>query len=427
LRWYKVLDALRNALRIGDLRSKILYTALLLVVYRIGCHVPVPGVDAKQLAELLGTGEGNIFGFLDLFSGGALGRFTIFAMGVNPYITASIIIQLLTIVIPYLEELQKEGVEGRKKIQQYVRYGTVVLGVVQAFSITIVARNWGVVSNPNFFTLTLIIVTLTAGTSFLMWLGEKISEHGIGNGISLIIFTGIIARLPLGIIQAFQGVGQGGISIFSLLLFAVLAVVVIAGIVFVQEGQRRIPVQYAKRMIGRRMYGGQSTHIPLRVNMAGVIPVIFASSLLTLPLTIAQFIPALSGIANVINYGTVGYNLLYAGLVIFFTYFYTAVTFNPVEVANNMKKNGGFIPGLRPGRPTSEYLERVLNRITLFGAVFLAFIAVLPYIMAGVTRMPTQFLYFGGTGLLIVVGVALDTMKQIEAHLLLRHYEGFMR
>lgn len=420
-----MLEALRNALRIGDLRTKILFTAALLIVYRIGSHVPVPGVDASQLAEILGVGQGNIFGFLDLFSGGALGRFTVFAMGVNPYITSSIIVQLLQIVIPQLEEMAKEGVDGRKRLQQYTRYGTVVFAIIQALGILAMARP--VIINPGFFSYTLIIVTLTAGTCFLMWLGEKITQHGIGNGISLIIFTGIIARLPYGFIQALQGVGKGGVSIISMLVFAVLAVAIIAGVVLVQEGQRRIPVQYAKRMVGRRMYGGQSTHIPLRVNQAGVIPVIFASSLLVFPLTLAQYIPALKVLQRLMGYGTWGYNLLYAALVIFFTYFYTAVTFNPVEVANNMKKNGGFIPGLRPGRPTSEYLDRVLTRITLFGALFLAVIAVMPYLMASVTRMPTQFLYFGGTGLLIVVGVALDTMKQIEAHLLLRHYEGFMK
>lgn len=422
-----MLGALRNALKIEDLRSKIMYTAALLVVFRLGSHVPVPGVNAAALAESLGVGQGNIFGFLDLFSGGALGRFTIFAMGVNPYITASIIVQLLQIVIPALDEMAKEGVEGRKKLQQYTRYGTVVLGIIQGFSITMLARNMGVVTNPSFFTLSLIVVTLTAGTIFLMWLGEKITEKGIGNGVSLIIFTGIIARLPYGFIQSVQSVGKGGVNPLSFIMFLVLGVVVIAGVVMVQEGQRRIPVQYAKRVVGRRMYGGQSTHIPLRVNQAGVIPVIFASSVLTFPLTLAQFVPALGGITRVMGYGTIGYNLVYVALVVFFTYFYTAVTFNPVEIANNMKKNGGFIPGLRPGRPTAEYLDRVLTRITVYGALFLAVIAVLPYLMSAITRMPSQFMYFGGTGLLIVVGVALDTMKQIEAHLLLRHYEGFMK
>jgi preprotein translocase subunit SecY len=422
-----VLKAMRNALRIGDLRAKILYSAALLVVFRLGSHVPVPGVNASALAESLGVGQGNIFGFLDLFSGGALGRFTIFAMGVNPYITASIIVQLLQVVIPQLEEMAKEGVEGRKRLQQYTRYGTVVLGLVQAFSITALARNMGVVTNPNFFTLSLIVVTLTAGTVFLMWLGEKISQKGLGNGVSLIIFTGIIARLPYGFVQTVQSVGKGGINPLSFIMFLVLTVVVIAGVVLVQEGQRRIPVQYAKKVVGRRMYGGQSTHIPLRVNQAGVIPVIFASSVLTFPLTLAQFVPSLGGITRFMGYGTIGYNVIYVALVIFFTYFYTAVTFNPVEIAGNMRKNGGFVPGLRPGRPTAEYLDRVLTRITLFGALFLAVIAVLPTLMSVITRMPSQFVYFGGTGMLIVVGVALDTMKQIEAHLLLRHYEGFMK
>jgi len=423
-----VLDVLRNALRISDLRRKILYTAALLIVFRIGSFVPVPGVDAAALSESLGIGSGNIFGFLNMFTGGALGRFTIFAMGVNPYITASIILQLLTVVIPKLEELAKEGIEGRKKLQQYTRYGTVLLGLIQGYAITMLARSSGVLVDPSFFVLTLIVLTLTAGTSFLMWLGEKITEHGIGNGISLIIFAGIVAELPVSFVQAIQSVGQGGISIFSLLLLLVLGVLIIAAVVMVQEGQRRIPVQYAKRMVGRRMYGGQSTHIPLRINSAGVIPVIFASSILTFPLTLAQFIPAITPFVDRwFGIGTFAYNVMYAILVIFFTYFYTAVTFNPVEVANNMRKHGGFIPGLRPGRPTSEYLDRILTRITLAGAIFLAFIAVLPYIMAGLTRIPLTFVFFGGTSLLIMVGVALDTMKQIEAHLLMRHYEGFMK
>jgi len=423
-----LLDALRNALRIGDLRRKILYTAALLIVFRIGSFVPVPGVDATGLAESLGVDRGNIFGFLNMFTGGNLGRFTIFAMGVNPYITASIILQLLTVVIPKLEELAKEGVEGRKKIQQYTRYGTVLLGLVQAYGITALARASGVVIDSGFFNLLVILITLTAGTSFLMWLGEKISEHGIGNGISLIIFAGIVAELPGGIIQAIQSIGQGGLSVFSLLVFLVLGIVIIAAVVMVQEGQRRIPVQYAKRVVGRRMYGGQSTHIPMRVNNAGVIPVIFASSVLTFPLTIAQFVPSIAPfVERWFGIGTTAYNLVFALMVIFFTYFYTAVTFNPTEVANNMRKNGGFIPGLRPGRPTAEYLDRILTRLTLTGAIFLAIIAVMPYVMAGVTQVPTAFLFFGGTSLLIVVGVALDTMKQIEAQLLMRHYEGFIK
>lgn len=423
-----MLDVLRNAFRIADLRRKILYTAALLIVFRIGSFVPVPGVDSAGLAESLGIGTGNIFGFLNMFTGGALGRFTIFAMGVNPYITASIIIQLLTVVIPQLEELAKEGVDGRKKIQQYTRYGTVGLGLVQGFGITMLARTQGVLIDDSFFMLTLIVITLTAGTSFLMWLGEKISEHGIGNGISLIIFAGIVAELPVALVQTVQSVGQGGTSVFSLIVFAILALAIIAAVVMVQEGQRRIPVQYAKRMVGRRMYGGQATHIPMKVNSAGVIPVIFASSVLTFPLTVAQFVPAISPfVERWFGIGTTGYNISYALMVIFFTYFYTAVTFNPVEVANNMRKNGGFIPGLRPGRPTAEYLDRILTRITLAGALFLAIIAVLPYVMSGITQLPLTFMFFGGTSLLIMVGVALDTMKQIEAHLLMRHYEGFMK
>ena len=399
----------------------------MLAVYRIGSYVPVPGVNAVALAQELGVDGGNIFGFLNLFSGGALGRFTVFAMGVNPYITASIILNLLTMVFPQLEELSKDPGEGRQKIAQYTRYGTVILGLIQAFGITMLARGWGVIENPNFFTLTLVILTLTAGTSFLMWLGEKITENGIGNGISLLIFAGIVASMPVELFNAIGAVRAGALSVISLLVFFILTIVLIAAIVMIQQGERRIPVQYAKRVVGRKMYGGQSTHIPLKINQPGVIPVIFASSILTFPLTIAQFIPAISGISEWIGYGTIGYNFLYVVLIIFFTYFYTALTFNPVEIANNMRKNGGFVPGLRPGRPTSEYLERVLVRITLPGAIFLAIIAVAPFVVAAITRIPMELMSFGGTGMIIVVGVALETMKQIEAHLVMRHYEGFLK
>ncbi len=419
-----MLEALRNALRIPDLRKKILYTAALLAVARIGAYIPVPGVDAVGLAQQLGIDGGNVFGLLDLFSGGALGRFTLFALGISPYITASIIIQLLAIIIPKLEQIMKDD---RKAMASYTRYGTVILALIQAFSTTLMARSWGVISNPSFFNLLVIVVSLVTGTIFLMWLGEKISENGIGNGISMLIFVNIVAEIPTNVINVSRAVGEGGISIFGLILYLVISVLVIASIVMVQEGQRRIPVQYAKRVVGRKMYGGQSTHIPLRVNQAGVIPVIFASSILTFPLTLAQFIPAISVVNRWIGYGTFGYNLLYVLMIVFFTYFYTAVTFDPQEVADNMKKNGGFIPGLRPGRPTSEYMERILARITLPGAIFLAIIAVMPFIVASVTRIPLNILHFGGTGLIIMVGVALDTMKQIEAHLLLRHYEGFLK
>lgn len=422
-----MLDALRNSLKIPDLRRKILYTAAMLAVFRAGSFIPVPGVNAAALAQQLGVDGGNIFGFLNLFTGGALGRFTVFALGVSPYITASIVMQLLAIVIPKLEELSKEGPEGQRVISQYTRYATVVLALIQAFGTTMMAKNWGVTSNSSFFGLLLIMVTLTAGTAFLMWLGEKISEKGIGNGISLLIFVNIVAAMPGGAVNAVKAVGEGGLSVFSLILYLLISVLVIAAVVMMTQGQRRVPVQYAKRVVGRKVYGGQSTHIPLKVNQAGVIPVIFASSVLTFPLTLAQFIPAVDVINRWIGYGTFGYNLLYVILVIFFTYFYTAVTFDPIEVSTNIKKNGGYIPGLRPGKPTADYLDRVLSRITLPGAIFLAVIAVLPFIVAAVTKVPSNILYFGGTGLLIIVGVALDTMQQIEAHLLMRHYEGFLK
>ncbi len=422
-----MLAALKNAMKIPDLRKKILYTAALLAVYRVGSFVPVPGVNAAQLAQQLGVDGGNLFGFLNLFTGGALERFTVFAQGVSPYITASIVMNLLAIVIPSLEKLSKEGPEGRKVIARYTRYATVVLAVIQAFGTTMMARAWGVTSNPTFFGLTLIMLTLTAGTMFTMWLGEKISEKGIGNGISLLIFVNIVAALPAGTINALRAVGEGGLNIFSLFAYLLISIVVIAAVVMITRGERRVPVQYAKRVVGRKVYGGQTTHIPLKVNQAGVIPVIFASSVLTFPLTLASFVPAMAGLVRWLDYGTFGYNLLYVILVLFFTYFYTAVTFNPIEVATNMKKNGGYIPGLRPGKPTSDYLDKILSRITLPGAIFLAVIAVLPFVVAAVTRIPSNILSFGGTGLLIIVGVALDTMQQIEAHLLMRHYEGFLK
>ena len=414
-------------MKIPDLRRKILYTVTLLAVYRIGSFVPVPGVDAVGLAQQLGVDGGNLFGFLNLFTGGALERFTVFAQGVSPYITASIVMNLLSIVVPSLEKLSKEGPEGRKIIAKYTRYATVVLAVVQAIGTTAMARAWGVVSNPNVFSLTLITLTLTAGTMFTVWLGEKISEKGIGNGISLLIFVNIVAAMPTQYANAFRAVGEGGLHWASLVVYLLITVLVIGAVVLITRGERRVPVQYAKRVVGRKVYGGQSTHIPLKVNQAGVIPVIFASSVLTFPLTLAQFIPAVGAINRWVGYGTFGYNLLFVVFVIFFTYFYTAVTFNPIEVATNMKKNGGYIPGLRPGKPTSDYLDKILSRITLPGAFFLAGIAVLPFVVGAVTRIPSNILSFGGTGILIIVGVALDTMQQIEAHLLMRHYEGFLK
>ncbi len=417
----QALDVLRNAFRIQDLRKKILFTLAMLIVYRVGSYVTVPGIDATELAQKFGAG--SLFGLLDLFAGGNLVRFSIFAMGVNPYITSSIIFQLLQIVVPKLEELAKEGVEGRKKIAQYIRYGTVLLGVIQAYGTVVYVQNF--IRNPGILTTVTMVLVLTAGTVFLMWLGEKISERGIGNGVSLIIFIGIIARQPQTWMQLGQSVGEGGVSVISILAFAVVAIIIIGGVVMIQEAQRRIPVQYAKRVVGRRIYGGQSTHIPLRVNQAGVIPVIFASSLLAFPATLGLFFPKLTFLETMFRSDALVYNIFYALLVVFFTYFYTAVTFNPIQVADNMKKYGGFVPGIRPGRPTSEYLERVLTRITLAGSIFLAVIAVLPAVTTALFRMPG--LYFGGTSLLIMVGVALDTMKQIEAQMLMRNYEGFMK
>lgn len=420
-----MLAALINAFRVADLRKKILYTAFLLFIYRLGSFIPVPGVDAgRVMAEFeraAGTAGAGFLSLLDMFAGGALSRFTVFALNVGPYITASIVLNLLQVVIPSLDELAKEGVEGRKKIAQYTRYLTIVLAVINAYAYMLMLSG---AIHPGIMNRFLIIVSMTAGTAFVMWLGEKISENGVGNGISLIIFAGIVARIPSGIERTFKLIAAGGTNIIVTLIFAVLGVGLIAAVVAVTEGQRRIPVQYPKRVVGRRVYGGQSTHIPLRVNQAGVIPVIFASSVLAFPATLAQFVPAIAAFTNSVLYRSWVYNIIYVTLIVVFTFFYTGITFNPLEVANNMRKYGGFIPGFRPGRPTAEYLDRVLTRITLAGAIFLAGIAVMPNLTSQVTTMNIAF---GGTGLLIVVGVALDTMKQIESQLLMRQYEGFLK
>ncbi len=424
-----MLSALQNAWKISELRKKILFTIAMFAVYRLGAHIPVPGVIPGALKELFS--QGGLLGFLDLFSGGALARFSVFALGINPYITASIILQLLTVVIPKLEQLAREGQEGRRKMAQYTRYLTAVLGLIQATGITFWLRGLNyqspMLKSTDGFSLFLIIITLTAGTTFIMWLGEQINEYGIGNGISLLIFASIISRIPSGIAKVVNYVILGEVNILNALLFVIIAAAVIIAIVMIQEGSRRIPVQYAQRVVGRKMYGGQSTHIPMKVNSAGVMPVIFGSSVLLFPATIAQFIdkPWAQSIKNILSPGEPLYIILYAFLVIFFTYFYTAIMFNPIEIADNMKKNGGFIPGLRPGKPTAEYLQRVLNRITLAGAVFLAIIAIMPDMIIGITNIPN--IYFGGTSLLIVVGVSLDTMRQIETYLLMRHYEGFLK
>lgn len=420
-----MLETLQSAWKAKDIRAKIIFTLMMFLVFRFGAHIPVPGVDTVAFREMLAGG--TIFGFLDVISGGALRNVTVFAMGIMPYINASIIMQLLTVVVPYLEKLAKEGEEGRKKIVQFTRYGTVVLGFIQAAGMSVFFGRSGILEETTFASYVVVTISLTAGTAFLMWLGELITEKGIGNGISLIIFAGIVSGIPGGIVTLYNYVATGEAGIITIVLFLIMALLIIAGIVYIHEGQRRIPVQYAKRVVGRKVYGGQSTHIPLKVNQAGVIPVIFAMSILLFPSTIAQWFPQ-SGFAqwilSIFNFTSVPYMIMYAMLIIFFTYFYTAVTFNPQDVADNMKKYGGFIPGLRPGRPTSEYIDRVLSRITLAGALFLAFIALMPNFIMSITGLNIAF---GGTGLLIVVGVALETMKQLESQLMMRHYQGFMK
>ena len=416
-----MLSTLKSAVKAEDTRKKILFTLMMFLVFRIGTHIPVPNINSEVIHQL--TEQAKLLGFFDMISGGAFKNFSIFAMSITPYINASIIMQLLTVIIPKLEQLAKED---RKKIAEYTRYLTVVLAFVQAIGVSFGFK--GALVNTSIGSIALVALTLTAGTACLMWIGELITEKGIGNGISLIIFAGIVSRIPNGCLTLYSYiVEKGAIGVLVVLLFAVIALAAIVAVVAIQEGQRRIPVQYAKRVVGRKVYGGQSTHIPIKVNSAGVIPVIFAMSILMFPGTIASFFPN-SGFAqtitNVFDVSGIFYNILYALLIVFFTYFYSAISFNPVDVAENIKKNGGFIPGLRPGRPTSDYISKVMSRITLFGAIFLAAIAVLPAIIMGLTGLE---LYFGGTALLIVVGVALDTMKQLEASLLMRSYEGFMK
>jgi preprotein translocase subunit SecY len=421
-----------NIFKIPELKKRLLYTAALLAVYRIGVHVPTPGIDGVALASFFAKVEGTIFGIFNMFSGGALERLSVFALGIMPYISASIILQLLTVVIPHLEQLKKEGEAGRKKITQYTRYGTVVLSVIQGFGISVGLESMAapggatVVIAPGWGFRLMTVLTLTAGTAFIMWLGEQITERGIGNGISLIIFAGIVARMPQAIGNTFRLVSTGEMGIFAIVILMVLMVLVIAFIIFVEQGQRRIPVQYAKRVVGRRLYGGQSTHLPLKINTSGVIPPIFASSIIMFPATIASFIniPIVQDIANAMRPGNWAYELPYIVFIFFFCYFYTAVTFNPEEVAENMKKNGGFIPGIRPGKRTADYIDKVLTRITLGGAVYVSAVCVLPSVL--ITRFNVPF-YFGGTALLIVVGVAIDTIAQMESHMLTRHYEGFLK
>lgn len=417
-----MLEALRNAWKIPDLRKRIIYTAMMLLLFRIGTFVPVPRMDPSAVRSIIERGA--LLGFFDIIAGGALSQFSVFAMSITPYINASIIVQLLTVVIPQWEELAKEGEAGRKKLAQYTRYGTVILGLIQATGLSIGFRS---AMKPGFLSNIVVIASLTAGTAFLMWLGEQITDKGIGNGISLLIFAGIVSRIPTNIYQMYALIKIGALNIIMLAVLLVLGVLVVAAVVAVQEAERRVPVQYAKRIVGRKVYGGQSTHIPIKLNSAGVIPVIFSTSILMFPSTLAGFFPNnkfMTSVAEFLQPSGWLYAVLYGLLIVFFTYFYTAVTFNPVEVANNMKKYGGFIPGIRPGRPTAEYITRIVNRITLVGALFLAAIALMPYIMTAVSGLNISF---GGTALLIVVGVALETMKAIEAQMIMRHYQGFLK
>jgi preprotein translocase subunit SecY len=434
----KVSESFRNIFKIQELRQRILYTAGLLIVVRLGSHITLPGVDAKVLAEVVRSQASNtLFGLYDLFVGGAFSNAAIFALGIMPYISASIIIQLLGAVIPYFQKLTKEGEEGRKKITQLTRYGTVVISLLQAWGVSVQLMHMSPAGLPIIppeihgvgFQLSTMII-LTTGTMFMMWLGEQITERGIGNGISLIIFIGIIARFPHALLDEYQLVSSGARSLIIELIILALMVVVVAGIVLITQATRRIPVQYAKRVVGRKIYGGVTQYIPMRINTAGVMPIIFAQAIMFIPNTILTFFPDsefLQGISQYFNYTSITYSVIYGLMIIFFTYFYTAVAFNPKDVAETMQKQGGFIPGIRPGKHTSDFIDNILTKITLPGSIFLAIIAILPAFMIrmGVTSNFASF--FGGTSLLIVVGVGLDTLQQIESHLLMRHYDGFMK
>ncbi len=453
-----MVESFRNIFQVGELRNRVLFTLGMLAVYRIGSHVVVPGVNTEALALLAEQAANTMFGLYDMFSGQNLSKMTIFALGIMPYISASIILQLLTVVSPYLEKLSREGELGRRKITQYTRYGTLLLSVIQAASIAIflerqtdVAGGLPLVYSAGWGFRLMTILTLTTGAALVMWIGEQITERGIGNGMSLIIFAGIIVGLPSAVITTFEQLSTGQMSLLRLILLVVLMVAVIAAIIFVERGQRRVTVQYAKRLVGRRMYGGTSTHIPLKVNTGGVMPVIFASSLLALPATVAGMFAAGGwgeAVIAQLSYGMPIYNLLYVGGIIFFAYFYTAIIFNPDDVAENMRKYGGFVPGIRPGKRTAEYIDTILTRITLVGAVYLALVAILPeFLITGFKVAPIPFIgeqldanlpewftqgmnvtfYFGGTSLLIIVGVAMDTVQQIESQLIMRHYDGFMK
>lgn len=425
----RIITAFQNIFKIAELKSRVLFTLGMLAVYRIGAHIPTPGINGEELSKFLTERGGAIMGFFDMFSGGALSRVTIFALGIMPYISASIILQLLTVVVPAIGKIAKEGEAGRKKIVKYTRYGTVVISIIQSFGIAVGLESMSqgaFIQSPGWSFRLLTMITLTSGTAFIMWLGEQITERGIGNGISLIIFAGIVAGLPNAIISSVRLIQAGELSLFFVLFLIVVMIAVVGLIVFIERGQRKIPVQYAKRVVGRKVYGGQSTHLPLKINTSGVIPPIFASSIIMFPATVAGFIaiPWVQGFAKQLSPGTVIYTTLYVGMIFFFSYFYTAIIFNPVDIADNLKKYGGYIPGIRPGQKTSEYIYKVLSRLTFVGAIYLAAVSVLPELLIKKFNVP---FYFGGTSLLIVVGVALDTVSQIESHLLTRSYEGFLK
>ncbi len=453
-----MIESVKNIVAVPDLRKRVLFTLALLGVFRIGCHIPTPGIDPQALAELTRQLSNTMFGLYDMFTGGSLRQMTIFALGIMPYISASIILQLLTVVSPYLERLSKEGELGRRKIIQYTRYGTLLISIVQSLAIAIflerqtaIAGGLPLVPHPGWGFRFMTVLTLTTGSGFVMWLGEQITERGVGNGMSLLIYAGIVVGFPRAVVQTLEQVATAQMSLFRLVFLVIMMVVVVGAIVFMERGHRRVTVQYAKRVVGRRMYGGASTHIPLKVNTGGVMPVIFASSILTFPSALAPVFGQegwMDRVVRALGYGEPLYNLLFVALIIFFAYFYTAIIFNPDDVAENMRKYGGFVPGIRPGKRTAEYIDTILTRITLAGALYLAVIAILPeWLLTGfkVASIPfigeqldallprvitegmgVQF-YFGGTSTLIVVGVAMDTVQQVESQLIMRHYDGFMK
>jgi len=435
-----MIESFRSIFKIPELRKRIIFTLLILIVYRVGGHIPTPGIDSQALAQAMSNLQNTLFGLYDMFAGGAFGKATIFALGIMPYISAAIIIQLLGAVFPYFQRLQKEGEEGQKKITQLTRYGTVGISALQAYGVSIFLQNMtagggagaqSVVINPGLGFQLLTVITLVSGTIFVMWLGEQISERGIGNGISLLITIGILVRLPNVIINEATLIQQGVRGIFTEVVLITLMVVVVGALVLLTQGTRKLPVQYAKRVVGRKVYGGQSTHIPLRINTAGVMPIIFAQAIMFVPQTIATFFGGNEVMQGFLRYFDIQhpvYWIIFGTMIIFFTYFYTAIAFNPVEVADNMKRHGGFIPGIRPGKRTAEFIDRILTRITLPGSIFLAVVAVLPFLIMNVFNVDYSLAsFFGGTSLLIIVGVSLDTLQQVESHLIMRHYDGFMR